>query len=98
MPATTADHVPPIIMFAPRRRPEDLEFGSCEPCNGGTKHADRVAAMVGRSMPDAKKMEAGLAEMKNVPGLLEEMHIPREQQLAAGWRMEDGGLLRTNGR
>lgn len=33
----------------------------------------------------------------NVPGLLEEMHIPREKQEAAGWRMENGGLLRANG-
>lgn len=103
-PATTVDHVPPIIMFAQRRRPKGLEFGSCEPCNGGTKHADLVAAMVGRSLPDPGT-DAGREEIKsiysavnnNVPGLLEEMHWPREQQSAAGWREQDGGLLRANG-
>lgn len=104
MPATTVDHVPPIIMFAQRRRPKGLEFGSCEPCNGGTKHVDLVAAMVGRSMPDSGT-EAGRAEMKNIfsavnnniPGLLQEMYLSREQQSAGGWREEDGGLLRANG-
>lgn len=101
-PATTVDHVPPIIMFAQRRRPKGLEFGSCEPCNVGTKHADLVAAMIGRSMPDSGT-EAGRAEMKsifsavnnNIPGLLQEMHLPGEQQSAAGWREESGGLLRA---
>jgi hypothetical protein len=104
LPATTVDHVPPIIMFAQRQRPKGLEFGSCEPCNGGTKHADLVAAMVGRSMPDSGT-DAGRAEMKsifsavnnNVPGLLQEMYLSREQQSAAGWREQDGGLLRANG-
>ncbi|MBR0809339.1 hypothetical protein JQ636_37910 [Bradyrhizobium japonicum] len=103
--ATTVDHVPPIIMFAQRRRPKGLEFGSCEPCNGGTKHADLVAAMVGRSMPNSGT-KAGGEEMEsifsainnNIPGLLQEMHIPREVQSAAGWREENGGLLRTDGR
>jgi hypothetical protein len=33
----------------------------------------------------------------NVPGLLQEMYLSREQQSAAGWRERDGGLLRTNG-
>ncbi|MCK1312007.1 hypothetical protein [Bradyrhizobium sp. 23] len=104
LPATTVDHVPPIIMFAQRQRPKGLEFGSCEPCNGGTKHADLVAAMLGRSMPDSGT-DAGRAEMKsifsavnnNIPGLLQEMHIPRELQTAAGWRKQNGGLLRTDG-
>lgn len=103
-PATTVDHVPPIIMFEQRQRPKGLEFGSCEPCNVGTKHADLVAAMVGRSMPDAGT-EAGRAEMKNIfsavnnniPGLLQEMYIAPDQQSAAGWREENGGLLRANG-
>lgn len=103
-PATTVDHVPPIIMFEQRRRPKGLEFGSCLPCNGGTKHADLVAAMIGRSMPDSAT-DAGRAEMKdifsainnNIPGLLQEMHVPREMQTAAGWRAENGGLLRTDG-
>ncbi|MGM4958207.1 hypothetical protein ACT4MK_19295 [Bradyrhizobium barranii] len=102
--ATTVDHVPPIIMFEQRRRPKGLEFGSCEPCNVGTKHADLVAAMVGRSMPDSGT-DAGRAEVKsifsavnnNIPGLLQEMHVPREMQAAAGWREQNGGLLRTDG-
>jgi hypothetical protein len=104
LPATTVDHVPPIIMFAQRRRPKGLELGSCEPCNGGTKHADLVAAMVGRSLPDSGT-DAGRAEMNgifsavnnNVPGLLKEMYLSREEQAVAGWREQDGGLLRANG-
>src|SRR3954467_2212243 len=74
--STTVDHVPPIIMFDQRQRPKGLEFGSCEPCNVGTKHADLVPAMIGRSMPDSAT-EAGRTEMKtifsavsnNIPGL-----------------------------
>ena len=104
MPATTVDHVPPIIMFAQRRRPKGLEFASCEPCNGGTKHADLVAAMVGRSMPGSGA-DADHEEMKsifsavnnNIPGLLQQMYLPPEQQSAAGWQEENGGLLRANG-
>lgn len=104
LPTTTVDHVPPIIMFAQRQRPKGLEFGSCESCNHGTKHADLVAAMIGRSMPDSGT-DAGRADMKsifsavnnNIPGLLQEMRLSREQQLAAGWREQNGGLLRANG-
>ncbi|MFK4507067.1 hypothetical protein LPJ38_26885 [Bradyrhizobium daqingense] len=102
--ATSVDHVPPIIMFEQRRRPKGLEFGSCDACNGGTRRADLVAAMIGRSMPDSKT-DAGRKEMKNIfsgidnniPGLLEEMYLPREMQSAAGWRKQDGGLLRVDG-
>ncbi|MGY3347724.1 MULTISPECIES: hypothetical protein [unclassified Bradyrhizobium] len=102
--ATTVDHVPPIIMFEQRQRPKGLEFGSCEPCNVGTKHADLVAAMIGRSMPDSGT-EAGRAEMKNIfsavnnniPGLLQEMYLSPEQQSSAAWQEEIGGVLRANG-
>src|SRR5215211_3632524 len=104
VPATTVDHFPPLIMFAQRRRPKGLESGSCEACNGGTKHADLVAAMIGRPMP-ASRTEAGREEMRrifsainnNIPGLLREMYLSPEQQSAAGWREQDGGLLRSNG-
>lgn len=105
VPSTTVDHVPPIIMFAERKRPKGLEFGSCEACNRGTKHADLVAAMIGRSMPDSRT-EAARTETKrifsainnNIPGLLQELYLSPEQQSAKGWRTQDGGgLLRTNG-
>ena len=33
----------------------------------------------------------------NIPGLLQEMYLPPDQQIAEGWRIQDGGLLRTNG-
>jgi hypothetical protein len=104
LPATTVDHVPPIIMFAQRQRPKGLEFGSCEPCNVGTKHADLVAAMIGRSMPDPgtvpdhREMKSIFSAVNNnIPGLLQEMHLSPEQQSAAGWQEENGGLHRANG-
>lgn len=105
--ATTVDHVPPIIMFAERRRPKGLEFAACEGCNQGTKHADLVAAMIGRSMPDAtteaaqaesKRIFAGIAN--NIPGLLQEMHLPEHRQRRTRARLPaapDGGFLRANG-
>jgi hypothetical protein len=46
----TVEHMPPVIMFTRKQRPKGLEFASCEACNGGTKHADLVAAYIGRSM------------------------------------------------
>jgi hypothetical protein len=60
--------------------------------------------MIGRSMPDSE-MDADGEEMKgifaavdnNIPRLLQEMHLTREQQSAAGWQEKDGGLLTANG-
>ena len=95
-------------MFAERRRPKGLEFAACDACNQGTKHADLVAAMVARSMPDATT-EAAKAEAKriftgianNIPGLLQEMSLSDAEQWNARKRLSgiapDGGFLRANG-
>jgi hypothetical protein len=95
-------------MFADRRRPKGLEFAACESCNHGTKHADLVAAMVGRSMPDAVTEAAQREHTRilssvanNIPGLLQEMQLPEDEQQKARARLPgaapDGGFLRTNG-
>src|ERR1700730_15593518 len=80
--ATTVDHVPPIGMFRSRRRPKGLEFASCLPCNGGTRLADLVAALLCRAYPDSnganekEELERLLSSVNNnVPGLLQEMRI-----------------------
>lgn len=105
--ATTVDHVPPIGMFRRRQRPKGLEFGSCLPCNGGTRLADLVAALLCRTYPDADganekdELERLLASVNNnVPGLLQEMHIGRGGQKIARNRLPvptGAGFLRTNG-
>ena len=105
--ATTVDHVPPIGMFRSRRRPKGLEFASCLSCNGGTRLADLVAALLCRVYPDSnganekEELERLLTSVNNnVPGLLQEMHIGRAGQKIARRRLPvstDGGFLRTDG-
>jgi len=80
VPATTIDHVPPKIMFREKRRPKGLEFPSCETCNRGTKHADLVAAMIGRSYPSGSSAPEEMSRIfqaikNNMPNVLLEMHI-----------------------
>jgi hypothetical protein len=90
-------------MFDGKQRPKGLEFPACKICNNGAKHADLVAAWVGRMFPDAEK-EAHKEEIKillrsiknNIPGLLEEMKMGRGAQKLAMRRLPvetDGGLL-----
>jgi hypothetical protein len=105
--ATTVDHVPPIGMFRSRRRPKGLEFASCLPCNGGTRLADLVAALLCRAYPDSnganeqEELKRLLSSVNNnVPGLLQEMHIGPGGQKIARRRLPgsiDGGFLRTDG-
>lgn len=107
-PANTIDHMPPIQMFLARQRPKGLEFPACNDCNQGTRHADLVAALMGRMYPDAKG-ESAQQEVKkllsaianNIPGLLEEMEVGRAGQKLARRRIpnmpHDGGVLRANG-
>jgi len=105
--ATTIDHVPPRIMFRARIRPKGLEFPSCRQCNEGTGHADLVAAVIGRSYPDAKT-GAEREELKslfssinnNIPDLLQEMHLGEAGQKLAREQLSvpvGGGVLRVNG-
>jgi hypothetical protein len=78
-PATTVDHMPPIVLFRAKDRPKGLEFASCADCNRGAAHSDLVAALFGRAYPNLSPDEAD--EMKailkgvsnNIPGLLAEM-------------------------
>jgi hypothetical protein len=104
VPAVTVDHIPAAVMFDGKQRPKGLEFSACNICNIGAKHADLVAAWVGRMLPDSKK-EAHKEEVKellrsirsNIPGLLEEMKIGRGAEKLAMRRLPtemDGGLLR----
>src|SRR5688572_30253554 len=88
----TIEHMPPVIMFTRRHRPKGLEFASCEACNGGTKHADLVAACIGRSMmqgsgeADTEDLPAIFKALRNnLPELLLEMR-PSADQLATAQR------------
>jgi hypothetical protein len=107
-PATTIEHVPPIIMFRGKKRPKGLECPACERCNGGTSHADQVAALLGRAygtteghpeaFQDIQRVMRGVAN--NVPGLLEEMKVGRAGQKMAKKRLPidvDGFVVRTGG-
>jgi hypothetical protein len=89
-PATTIDHMPPIVLFQAKDRPRGLEFPSCEACNNGAGHSDLVAAMFGRAFSNVQPSEVDEvrrifeAVRNNIPGLLEEMYVdPASQALAA---------------
>src|ERR1700731_1899017 len=95
-PATTAEHMPPIIMFWGRQRPNEFVFPCCEPCNYNTRHSDQVASLMGRVFPDPPD-QAGRAELRrlmqaggnNVRGLLEEMVVRRGGQKLARRNIPD---------
>lgn len=97
--------MPPRAMFYGRRRPNGLVFACCDACNQGTKHADLVASLIGRSYPDppsaAERAEAEdlfRAVRNNVPGLLREMKLGRAGEKLAAKKTpvpEGGGLLRV---
>jgi hypothetical protein len=50
--ATTIDHVPSRQLFDNKRWPEGYEFPACEHCNGATRNAEQVIAMIARAYPD----------------------------------------------
>jgi hypothetical protein len=105
--ATTIEHMPPRSMFEGRQRPKGLEFPACEPCNGGTKHSDLVAAMLARCWTNSNSVEhqrelqkvlGGVAN--NVPGVLPEMFIGRGGEKLARKRHNlppDAAPLRADG-
>jgi hypothetical protein len=106
-PATTVEHMPPAVMFWRKHRPKGLEFAACAECNTGSSHADLVAAMVSRMLPDPPS-GVGQAEFgdlcqavgNNIPGLPEEMHLTEEEQQAYGNGLPHHlrtGLLRAGG-
>jgi hypothetical protein len=102
-PATTVDHIPAKIMFDGKQRPKGLEFTACQICNNGAKHADLVAAWVGRFYPDPTTNEQREEIPKllesinnNIPGLLQEVKIGRGAEKLAMRKLPldmDGGLL-----
>ena len=85
--ATTIDHMPPITIFNQRRRPRGLEFSACQPCNSGSRVAEKIVGLVSRMYPDPPN-DAGREELKRLyrefashhPDLLEEMR-PTDDQL-----------------
>jgi hypothetical protein len=85
--ADTVGHNPARIIFLGKQRPKGLEFPSCEACNRGTSHADLVAGLMSRVYPDAPT-DAARDELKkilnavanNIPGLLQEMEVRREEE------------------
>lgn len=103
--ATTIDHMPPISMFTRRERPSGLEFPSCEGCNRGARHADLVAALVGRAFSDPLEGADGefqgllRAISQEVPEALLEMRPPRAHVKLAMRRLGllEGGGLRLDG-
>jgi hypothetical protein len=86
--ATTIDHMPPITIFDQRRRPRGLEFSACQPCNSGSRIAEKIVGLVSRMYPDPST-DTGREELKklyrefasNHPDLLEEMKWPTDDQL-----------------
>ncbi|MBI1252495.1 MAG: hypothetical protein GC189_13615 [Alphaproteobacteria bacterium] len=100
----TVEHMPPVIMFTRRQRPKGLEFASCEACNGGTKHADLVAAYIGRSMMQASgeaETEDLLAILQalrnNLPDLLLEMRPSPDQLTIAERELAGQKVLNVGG-
>lgn len=101
--AVNVDHIPAAVMFDGNQRPKGLEFSACEICNNGAKHADLVAAWVGRFYPDPTTDEQRSEIPKllkainnNIPGLLQEMKMGRGAQKIAMRKLPsemDGGLL-----
>jgi hypothetical protein len=87
-PATTIDHMPPVVIFDNRQRPSGLEFPACEACNSGSKLSEQVVGLVSRMYPEPPN-EGARQETKrlmrevesNHPGLLAEMR-PTSGQLA----------------
>lgn len=106
-PATSIDHMPPIMMFKGRQRPDGLIFPACDDCNQGTRHSDLVASMLGRLYPDAPDpteksdfIKTISAVKNNVPGLLEELHLDEAEQELARKRLGISigtGFLRLGG-
>ncbi len=107
-PASTIEHMPPIIMFNQRQRPKGLEFPTCKECNNGTRLTDLVASLLGRVYPDSesdpqkKEIKKLLSAVSNnVPGLLEEMMVDEADQIRARQDIPNmppgSAVLRANG-
>ena len=80
-PASTIEHMPPIIMFNQRQRPKGLEFPTCKECNNGTRLTDLVASLLGRVYPDSERS----AEEGN-----KKAAFSGQQQCARSTRRDDG--------
>lgn len=105
--ADTIEHMPPIGMFAAKRRPQGLEFPACRPCNNGSSHADLVAALLCRvysktELPSSLDEFSGLLRRIriHIPGILDEMRVGRAGQKLAANRLlhnVEGHFLRVDG-
>lgn len=77
----TVEHVPPLVMFRKRKRPDGLTFASCKDCNEGTRGADLVATFISKLDPSAflgswqdieNRQQIAILE-KRAPGVLDEL-------------------------
>lgn len=105
--SNTIEHLPPIAMFDARQRPKGLEFPSCKECNEGTRHADQIASLLGRAVPnshvqpDSADFDRLLSGVRtNIPGALEELvgNPLSEKALRARLEVGDGsGVMHVGG-
>lgn len=107
-PASTIEHMPPRSMFRLRDRPKGLEFLACSACQKATRLNDTVAAFAARLWPTVHSVEIAdefrkiLPQVRRrVPGLLEEMDMPRASQKLTsrrvGLSLGEAGLLNSGG-
>jgi hypothetical protein len=102
-PTETIDHMPPITIFAGRRRPRGLEFGACTGCNAGSKGAEQILGMLSRLYPDVQpdredEFRDILQGVKNNhPALFEEMQATETQQAEGKLSRLPGDVLNVSG-
>jgi hypothetical protein len=96
----TLEHMPPLIMFASRRRPSGFEFAACNGCNRATSPADLVAsffARLNRSLHANQRLTSEAVTLRNklaklAPGVLEELF--RWEKTTRVW-LRDSRLVAT---
>lgn len=95
----TVEHVPPLVMFRNRYRPDGLTFASCEGCNVGTRGADLVATFVSKLDPSAfpgswqdleNRQQIDILE-KRAPGVLDELF--RSDRAQPVFRTTPAGII-----
>jgi hypothetical protein len=86
--AQQVDHVPPIAMFTLRRRPQGLEFSTCEQCHKGTRNMDAVAALTARSWPNLATDDEREELQRLMGGVLRNVP-PVRDELARGYATQE---------
>jgi hypothetical protein len=82
------EHMPSRGMLRGKLRPSGMEYAACEVCNGGTRGADAVAAVIARIHPDNGESSWQSQEMRKLmsaldafaPGVREELSQPEKVQ------------------